>query len=84
MKKNETLLFQKKIKKNKNCEISKMRNKNDYNPELFCITYIQHNKQMIFLKFYGKVGFKSWLDFSSYLSNLENIISTYLKNPTQK
>ena len=76
--------FKKKSKKNKNCEISKMRNKNDYNPELFCSTYIQHNKQMIFLKFYRKVGFKSWLDFSSYLSNLENIISTYLKNPTQK
>ena len=52
-------------KSKKKCEISKMRNKNDYNPELFCITYIQHNKQMIFLKFYGKVGFKSWLDFSS-------------------
>ena len=59
-------IVSKKNQKNKNCEISKMRNKNDYNPELFYRYYLlQHNKQMIFLKFYGKVGFKSWLDFSS-------------------
>ena len=32
--------FKKKSKKNKNCEISKMRNKNDYNPELFCRYYL--------------------------------------------
>ena len=32
-------IVSKKNQKNKNCEISKMRNKNDYNPELFCSTY---------------------------------------------
>ena len=53
-------IVSKKNQKNKNCEISKMRNKNDYNPELFCRYYLlQHNKQMIFLKIYGKVDFSS-------------------------
>ena len=33
-------IVSKKNQKNKNCEISKMRNKNDYNPELFCRYYL--------------------------------------------